>query len=61
MSFSEGWNHPVHLTLLVSQYYPRFFMDIPIVSQILPGKHFEFFYTNLKPIDDDFETTIASF
>lgn len=60
-SYSEGWNHPIHLDLLTTKYYPQFFSDIPLASKTLPNKHFEFFYSNLKPIDDNLAGAIDSF
>jgi len=59
-SLAEGWNNAIHLTLL-GTYKPTFFADIPLMSTTLPGKHFEFFYTNLKPIDDNLASTITSY
>lgn len=60
-SSSEGWNHPIHKALLADPYKAEYFKDIPFLSKQLPNKHFEFFYTNLQPIDDDLSNTIASF
>lgn len=52
-SYSEGWNSPIHLDWLMNIYKPRYFSDILDLSKTLPDAHFQFFYTNLKPIDDD--------
>lgn len=60
-SYSQGWNNAYHLDWLKNTYKARFFQDIPDLSLFLPNKHFEFFYTNLKPIDDDLQGIIASF
>ena len=60
-SFAEGWNNLVHLDTLQNVYKGRYFADLPILRKTLVSNHFEFFYQNLKPIDDDLEATIAEF
>lgn len=57
-TFSEGWNHPVHSFLLSTVYKNKYFSDIETLSKSLVSNHFEFFYSNLKPIDDDLVSTI---
>jgi hypothetical protein len=52
-SYAEGWNNSVHLNELVSIFKPRLFSAIPALSRKLSLAHFQFFYTNLAPIDDD--------
>jgi len=52
-SLAEGWNNLVHSDILYKIYKSRYFDDLPLVSSKLNTNHFEFFYTNLKPIDDD--------
>lgn len=58
---AQGWNNLVHSDLLINVYKPQFFIDLPIVSTKLLSNHFQFFYSNLKPIDDDLQSTIDSF
>jgi hypothetical protein len=60
-SFAAGWNSPAHLHPLKSTYKARYFADLPVLSRSLVSKHFEFFYQNLKPIDDELEDTVASY
>ena len=60
-SLAEGWNSLVHRTILFNNYKPRYFSDLPLMSLQLNSNHFEFFYTNLKPIDDDLLKTIEQF
>ena len=58
-TYSEGWNHPVHSFLLSNKYKQMYFADIVVLSKTLVSNHFEFFYSNLKPIDDDLVATIS--
>jgi hypothetical protein len=58
-SHSEGWNSGVHLNDLVTTFKPRIFQDMPAMSKQLTLSHFQFFYTNLAPIDDDLAGTVA--
>ena len=60
-SLAEGWNNVVHLQLLQDKYKDLFFDDLLKVSKTLPRKHFEFFYTSVKPIDDEIQDTIDRF
>ena len=60
-TYSEGWNHPVHAFLLYTKYKDLYFSDIVKLSKTLLSNHFEFFYSNLKPIDDDLTATIAEY
>jgi hypothetical protein len=60
-SYVSGWNSLVHLQLLQDTYKSRYFSDLPVVSRSLVSNHFEFFYQNLKPIDDDLAGTIANY
>lgn len=57
--YARGWNNLVHLTELTNIYKEKLVSDIPVVSKTLSLNHFRFFYTNLAPIDDDLEQTIA--
>lgn len=52
-SYVAGWNNGVHLELLTNTYKDEYFQNIPELSKTLPSVHFEFFYQNLKPIDED--------
>jgi len=61
MTFASGWNSLVHLDLLKNTYKSRYFTDLPLMSKSLVSNHFEFFYQNLKPIDDDLTETIANY
>ena len=60
-SISEGWNNLVHSSILFNTFKPRFFADIVPMSTQLLSSHFGFFYTNLKPIDDNLQSSIDSF
>ena len=58
-SYGSGWNNLVHLNELQTIYKNRYFQDIPTLSKVLSLAHFRFFYSNLSPIDDNLEETIA--
>jgi aminopeptidase N len=57
-AWAQGWNSSVHLPWLVTIYKPKIFEAIPALSLTLTSEHFQFFYTNLAPIDDDLATNI---
>ena len=48
----------VHLNALQTIYKAKYFNDLLDMSRQLIGNHFEFFYQNLKPIDDNLQETI---
>ena len=58
-SYGSGWSNLVHLNELQTIYKSRYFQDIPTLRKILSLAHFRFFYSNLSPIDDNLEETIA--
>ncbi len=60
-SYSQGWNNQIHKIILLDTYKSRYFADLPSMSTKLNSNHFEFFYQNLKPIDDNLTSTIASY
>jgi hypothetical protein len=35
-----------------------YFVDVPVLSTILPELHFKFFYEKCKPIDEDLNGTV---
>ncbi len=51
----------MHSNILLNTFKPRFFDDLVPLSTKLLSSHFAFFYTNLKPIDDNLRDTIDSF
>lgn len=51
----------LHLDELTTVYKSKYFNDLPILSKQLLSNHFEFFYQNLKPIDDNLEDTINGY
>lgn len=57
-SFASGWNHSAHMERLKG-YKERFYKDVQELSNILEGDHFEAFYENLHPIDDDLKSQIT--
>ncbi len=59
-SIAAGWNHSYHKERL-SKYRDRYFKDVQVLVSVLEGDHYEVFYENFEPIDDDLETLIAEF
>ena len=57
---ASGWNHPYHKERLL-KYRARYFKDVQDLITVLDGDHYECFYDNLAPIDDDLESQIAEF
>lgn len=43
------------------KYRERYFKDVQELMNVLDGDHYELFYENLAPIDDDLEWQIAEF
>ena len=60
-SLAEGWNNAVHIDKLTSTYKALYFKDISQLSKTLTDNHFRFFYERLKPIDEDFASTIQQY
>jgi hypothetical protein len=60
-SFAEGWNNLRHLPNLQGNLKVKYFSDLPKLSKTLLSVHFEFFYQNLKPIDDNLQETIDNY
>lgn len=60
-SYAEGWNNMFHLNELTDVYKIKYFTDLPVLSKQLISNHFEFFYQNLKPIDDNLQNTIIAY
>ena len=61
VSLAEGWNTPIHLTLLESTYKKKYFYDIAGLSLTLSLGHFRFFYESLAPIDNDLDESITKY
>lgn len=51
----------LHLDELTTVYKNKYFTDLPLLSKQLISNHFEFFYQNLKPIDDNLQDTIVAY
>lgn len=60
-SYAEGWNNFTHLNDLINIFKSQYFRDLVSMSRSLISNHFEFFYQNLKPIDDNLQDTINSY
>ena len=54
-SYAEGWNSGIHGEVLLTNYKARYFGDLVDLSTKLSALHFTFFYTSLKPIDDNLQ------
>ncbi len=54
---ANGWNHQSHAEWLL-EYKDRYFADMITVSQQFEGDHFQVFYQDLAPIDDDLDGQI---
>ena len=59
-SIAAGWAHPYHKERLL-KYRERFFKDLQELIPLISIDHYECFYDNLSPIDDDLEFQIAAF
>lgn len=57
---ASGWNHPYHKEKLM-KYRERFYKDLQGLVEVLVGDHYQAFYNDLSPIDDDLEYHIAQF
>ena len=60
-SLVEGWNNAIHIDLLVGTYKDLYFKNINELSQTLTYNHYRYFYEKLKPIDEDFTSTIQRY
>jgi hypothetical protein len=54
----EGWRSKYHEQWLLDL-RATYFQDIVTVSETLPYAFFEFFYTELRPVDTDYSTQIS--
>jgi len=59
-SISAGWNHSYHKDRL-AKYRDRYFKDVQGLIDVLDGDHYEVFYNDFEPIDDDLESQIKGF
>ena len=57
---ARGWNNPCHHDRLL-KYRDRYFKDIEYLSTQIKGDHFQAFYENLAPIDDELEYQIMKY
>lgn len=57
----SGWRSKVHEEWLVKEYKERYFKDLLDLVKTLAYNHYEFFYRNVKPIDDDLQGQVDSY
>ena len=59
-SIAAGWNHSYHKQRLL-KYRDRYFKDVQGLLGVLEGDHYETFYENFEPIDDDLNYLIQEY
>ena len=58
---TAGWRNHVHHEWLSTEYCEKYFKDILELSTILDFSQFKFFYSRLKPLDDNLQSQLDSY